>query len=128
VISWDGPRIGLLSVGRLRQHVSLLDPATGAVTPVLSSRRWLGLYGTSPSGALRLVAAGDDRHPLEAWLVLPDGRRTVRPLPQLENRRRERRLRLHARRRGRRRSGEHGQARPHRAGGRRAAAAAFDAL
>ena len=66
VISWDGPRIGLLSVGRLRQHVSLLDPATGAVTPVLSSRRWLGLYGTSPSGAPRLVAAGDDRHPLEA--------------------------------------------------------------
>ena len=84
VISWDGPRIGLLSAGRRRQRVSLLDPATGAVTPVLSSRRWLGLYGTSPSGALRLVAAGDDRHPLEAWLVPPGGRRLVRPLPQLE--------------------------------------------
>jgi hypothetical protein len=84
VISWDGPRIGLLSVGRLRQHVSLLDPATGALTPVLSSRRWLGLYGTSPSGALRLVALGNDRHPLEAWLVPPGGRRLVRPLPQLE--------------------------------------------
>ena len=39
----------------------------------LSSRRWLGLYGTSPSGAVRLVAAGDGHHPLEAWLV-PRGR------------------------------------------------------
>lgn len=84
VISWDGPRIGLLSAGRRRQRVSLVDPATSVVTPVLAFRRWLGLYGTSPSGAVRLVAAGDDRHPLEAWLVPPRGRRLVRPLPQLE--------------------------------------------
>ena len=53
VISWDGPRIGLLSAGRRRQRVSL-------------------------------VAAGDDHHPLEAWLIPPGGRRLVRPLPQLE--------------------------------------------
>jgi hypothetical protein len=66
VISWDGPRIGLLSAGRRRQRVAL-------VAPVLSSRRRLGLYGTSPSGAVRLVAA---------WCAhRRNSRRARQPLP-----------------------------------------------
>jgi hypothetical protein len=39
----------------------------------------LGPYGTSPSGALRLVAFGDEHRDLATWLLRPDGAR--QPLP-----------------------------------------------
>jgi hypothetical protein len=83
-VSWDGTRIALASWGLGHTHVSLVDPASGSATRVLSSRRVLGLLGTSPSDAVRLLSVPDGRHALGAWLVLPGGRRVVRPLPQLE--------------------------------------------
>jgi Tol biopolymer transport system component len=78
-VTWDGPRIALLSWGRAQTVVFLLDPATGASRRRLSSRRVLGLSGTSPSGALRLVAFGDEHRDLATWLLRPDGAR--HPLP-----------------------------------------------
>jgi hypothetical protein len=86
-LSPDGREVAWVRGRGGRCDVAARSLASGrnplAPAPPLRARRLLGLYGTSTSGALRLVARGDEHRDLAAWLLRPDGVLVTRPLPQL---------------------------------------------